>query len=115
MTKDRLAELTDLILEFRNERNWKQFHQPKDTFLSLVLEATELLELAQWKSKDEILASLKKDPEPFADELADVFYWVLLIAHDLDIDLEKSLKNKLKKNILKYPLDKYQGKSSISD
>src|SRR4051794_21088850 len=93
-----IKELTDVVLKFRDARDWKQFHNPKDVSLSLVLEAAELMEHFQWKSPEEMVAHIKKYKIEIGDELADVFYWVLLIAHDFNIDLPTALKNKIKKN-----------------
>ena len=103
-------DLTKRIIKFRDARDWKQFHNPKDVSLSLVLEATEVMEHFQWKSKEEIEAYIKTNKEDIADELADVFYWVLLMSHDLKIDILKSLEKKIKKNEDKYPVEKAKGK-----
>lgn len=104
-----LPALTLKVTEFRDERDWKQFHNPKDVAISLMLESAELLELFQWKDPEATLetASIRK-PE-LADELADVLYYVLLMAHDLDIDLSQALIAKLAKNAEKYPVDKARG------
>ena len=101
-----IDELQELVVKFRDDRNWKQFHNPKDLAISLSLEASELLEHFQWKNPDEIESHLFANKEDVSDELADVLYWVLLIANDLDIDLRSSLKNKIVKNDKKYPIDK---------
>jgi dCTP diphosphatase len=104
-----LAELEERVLAFREARDWEQFHNPKDMAISLVLEATELLEHFQWKNNEEALAHTVTGKEDISDELADVFYWVLLIAHDLHIDITQATLNKLKKNALKYPISKSKG------
>lgn len=101
-----LLRLQQRILKFRDDRNWEQFHNPKDTAISLVLEATEFLEHFQWKTKEEFEKHYKAKHDDVADELIDVLYWVLLIAHDLDIDIEKEFNRKIKKNEAKYPLEK---------
>lgn len=106
-----LKELTDKIVAFRDERNWKQFHNPKDMALSLALEAAEVMEHFQWKSEDDIknyLAS-EKGFEGVSDELADVLYWVLLMAHDLGIDIKQAFEKKIIKTGEKYPVDKANG------
>ena len=105
-----IAKLQELIVKFRDERDWKQFHNPKDTAISLVLEASELLEHFQWKNQDEIKAHIAQHKEEIADELADVLYWVLLIAYDLDVNLIEAETKKMKKNAAKYPPDKAKGK-----
>lgn len=105
-----LLKLQKLVVDFRDERDWAQFHNPKDTAISLVLEATELLEHFQWKNDGEIADHLKNKGEDVAEELADVLYWVLLIANDLGINLSSALDLKMVKNRAKYPVDKAKGK-----
>ena len=105
-----IKQLTEKIKKFRDERNWKQFHNPKDVALSLVLEATEELEHFQWKNHQEIEEHLKSNKEAVGEELADVLYWVLLMSHDLGIDIKKMLEKKIKKNQEKYPVKKSKGK-----
>ena len=99
-----IKKLTGVILKFRDARNWKQFHNPKNVALSLVLEAAEVMEHFQWKNSDELTAHIEKNRGQIAEELADVLYWVLLMSNDLKIDISRSLKSKLKKNTLKYPV-----------
>jgi dCTP diphosphatase len=109
MTDDRLSTLTRQLLQFRDERDWKQFHNAKDQALSLVLEAAELLELHQWKNGEELTVHLKSQREAVGDELADVLGWVLLIAADQEIDLADAFAKKLAKNHLKYPAEQVRG------
>jgi len=104
-----IEELQRLITEFRDARDWKQFHNAKDMAISLVLEASEFLEHYQWKSDSEVEEHTTKNKEAVADELADVLYWVLLLANDLDIDLSMHLKAKMKKNEAKYPINATKG------
>ncbi len=78
-----IKKLTDLILAFREERDWKQFHNPKDCAISLSLEASEVLEHFQWKTPEEIKTYIETHRDDIGEELADVFYWVLLMSHDL--------------------------------
>lgn len=105
-----IKQLTERVLAFRDERDWKQFHNTKDLALSLVLESTEVLEIFQWKQdKDAINAVAQERKEDLADELADVFCYTLLMANDLGIDLGEALKAKIEKNIAKYPVDKAKG------
>lgn len=104
-----IKSLTKRIIDFRDARDWKQFHNPKDVALSLVLEAGEVMEHFQWKNDKEIKEHLKKEKGEVAEELADVLYWVLLLSHDLDIDILKALKIKLEKNEKKYPVEKAKG------
>ncbi len=105
-----IEELTKRIIEFRDARDWKQFHNPKDVALSLMLEAGELAEHFQWKNEAEIKEYLQEHKPEVADELADVLYWVLLLSHDLDVDLKEALNKKLAKNEVKYPVEKAKGK-----
>jgi len=105
-----IEDLTKKIVEFRDARDWKQFHNPKDLALSLVLESAEVLEHFQWKSKEEIDKYIVENKNDIGEELADVFYWVLLISHDLNIDIVKAFEKKLKKNEEKYPIEKARGK-----
>lgn len=106
-----IERLTRLAIRFRDERDWKQFHNAKDMILSLNLEAAELLELVQWKREDELDAHLKARGEDLADELSDVLYWVLTIAHDRGVDLRKAFPRKIKKNEAKYPVHKARGQA----
>lgn len=109
MKKD-LNDSIKQILAFRKARNWKQFHNAKDLAISLSLEASEVLEHFQWKSKEEIEEYIKSHKEHIGEELADVFYWVLLMSHDLKIDIIDALDKKMIKNAEKYPIKKAKGK-----
>ncbi|QQD84128.1 MULTISPECIES: nucleotide pyrophosphohydrolase [Jeotgalicoccus] len=95
-----MKDLTDKINVFRDERSWRQYHNPKDLALSLSLEASELLENFQWISAEE---GAEKNRENIKDELADVFIYGLMMADDLDIDMNEAIIEKLKKNAVKYP------------
>jgi NTP pyrophosphatase (non-canonical NTP hydrolase) len=76
---DIVSELTKKIVDFRDARDWKQFHNPKDLALSLSLEASEVLEHFQWKNGEEFEKYCKTHKDDIGEELADVFYWVLLM------------------------------------
>ncbi len=108
-TDDRLSTMARLLLQFRDERDWKQFHNPKDQALSLMLESAELLELMQWKNGEELDRHLVEKREALEDELADVLGWVMLIAADRGIDLAAAFHRKLAKNHAKYPADQVRG------
>jgi NTP pyrophosphatase (non-canonical NTP hydrolase) len=110
-----LTNLQSQIIAFRDARDWQQFHNPKDMAISLCLEAAELLEHFQWKNPEEIKAHLKANKTDVEDELIDVLYWVLLMAHDLDIDIEQAFANKLAKNEQKYPVEKAKSKHQKYD
>lgn len=96
-------------MTFRDERDWKQFHNPKDIAVSICLEAAELLELTQWKNGPELVESLKSKRAEVSDELSDLLYWVLLLAHEHGIDLAKAFEDKMQKNEAKYPISKSKG------
>ncbi len=104
-----INELTQIIANFRNARDWKQFHNPKDMALSLMLEAAEVAEHFQWKNEAEMAAYIETNRGDIAEELADVFYWTLLMAHDFKIDLPASFLKKMEQNENKYPLEKARG------
>jgi len=106
---DEIKKLTDRVLHFRDARNWKQFHKPKDLAISLSLEAGEVLEHFQWKSESEIEKYVKTNKDEIADELSDVLNYLLLIAHNLDIDLADAQEKKIKKNEKKYLVEKAMG------
>jgi NTP pyrophosphatase (non-canonical NTP hydrolase) len=107
--QDKIGSLQRRIIDFRNKRDWKQFHNPKDIALSLVLEATEVLEHFQWKNDKEVQEHVIKHKADIGEELADVLYWVLLMSHDLDINIADALERKIDKNEQKYPVDKAKG------
>ncbi len=105
-----INSLIKRILKFRDERDWKQFHNPKDVAISLVLEASEVMEHFQWKSEKEIAEYVSTNKSEIGEELADVLYWVLLMSHDLNIDVLEALDKKITKNESKYPIEKAKGK-----
>lgn len=98
------------VLEFRRSRNWKQFHKPKELAAALTVEASELLEIFQWKSHKEVAQLIKsKSRDRVSDEIADVAIILSYLCHDLGIDLDAAVISKLKKNEAKYPVDKAYG------
>lgn len=106
---DIISKLTKRIVDFRDARDWKQFHNPKDLALSLCLESAEVLEHFQWKNGTELEEYVKTHKEHIGEELADVLYWILLMSHDLDINIVKALNNKMGKNEEKYLVEKSKG------
>jgi NTP pyrophosphatase (non-canonical NTP hydrolase) len=108
---DKLERLAELVLKFRAERDWEQFHTPKELAISLVVESAELLELMQWKQGEELRKSVQNKHQEIADEVADCFHSLLLLAHDLKIDLAEALESKLKKAAGKYPVEKVKGRA----
>nr|WP_320166810.1 nucleotide pyrophosphohydrolase [uncultured Methylophaga sp.] len=109
-------ELFKQLIEFRRERDWEQFHNPKDIAISLSIEASELLEWFQWKSAEEVQQRLASDKrEDLEDEIADVAVYLAYLCHDLDIDLNQVIKCKMQKNAAKYPRDKVKGRNDKYD
>ncbi len=108
-----LPALIAKIREFRDARNWAQFHSLRNLIVSLNLEASELLELTQWKSDAEMadLTGSSVAREALRDECADVLIYLLLIAEQAGIDLEDAAHSKLAKNAAKYPVDTSYGSS----
>ena len=109
--------LTAAICEFRDARDWRQFHSLRNLITSLNLEAAELLELTQWKSDAEVEA-LPDDPaalESLRDECADILLYLLLIADKAGIDLAAAARAKLVKNALRYPVDMAYGSRAKYD
>ncbi|WP_394531820.1 nucleotide pyrophosphohydrolase [Priestia aryabhattai] len=104
-----IRELTEKVIQFRDDRNWQQFHNPKDLALSLSLEASELLENFQWKNSEDAIAA---NNEKMKEELADVLMYAMLFAYETGINIEQAVEEKLQKNILKYPVDKAYGVST---
>ena len=99
-------ETIDQVLKFREERNWKQFHNPKDLAISISLEAAELLEIFQWSAGD-VRGEEKKDK--MREELADVLNYCILMADTCGFDLDEIILEKVKKNAEKYPVEKAYG------
>lgn len=96
------------IIQFRDQRNWKQFHNPKDLAISLSIEASELLEVFQWSGTDLIC---KEKSDAIKDELADVLIYSLLLADAYNLDIDDLINDKLKKNEMKYPVEQAYGSS----
>ncbi len=96
-------ETIDNCLSFVEERNWRQFHNPKDLAISLSLEASELLELFQWNTSEE---AVEKNREKMKDELADVIVYAVDFASVMGFDLNEIINEKMEKNRAKYPVEK---------
>ncbi len=108
-----LGQLQESVLKFRDEREWKQFHNPKDMAVSLCMEAAEVLELMQWKNGEELVGHLAKKKEELGDELADVMHAVLLLAADNGTLIwARAFMRKMEKNVAKYPVEKARGKAT---
>ncbi|HLD26386.1 MAG TPA: nucleotide pyrophosphohydrolase [Patescibacteria group bacterium] len=105
-----MQKLTQQIIQFRDKRNWRQFYTPKDMALALVAEVGELIEHFKWHKEKETVRYIAKHKKEIGEEIADVFYWILLISLELDIDIEKAFDEKMKKNNKKYPAKEYKNK-----
>lgn len=102
-------ETVNEVLKFRDDRDWKQFHDPKDLAIPISLEASELLEIFQW-SRDDVYCLDKIDK--IKEELADVVNYCILMADACNLDLDKIITDKIKLNAAKYPVDKAKGTST---
>ncbi len=102
-------ELLDLLVRFRDERDWGQFHDSKNLALALSIEAAELNELFLWKKDDE---AEKVDQERLREELADVFAYAIMLAGRHGLDISEIVKDKIAKNAKKYPVEKSKGTSA---
>lgn len=106
------ASLLEQLIAFRKERDWEQFHTPKDIAISLSIEAAELLEWFQWRSDDEVKQMLETGKrEHLEDEIADVAVYLSYLCHDLGIDLNQAVNKKMAKNAAKYPKDRVKGRA----
>src|SRR3989338_5041659 len=106
-----LEKLIERVTKFRDARDWKQFHNPKDSAIALTSEAVEVLEHFLWKSPQEVEKHVKTHKGDISDELADVLYWIFLMAHDLGVDIPEAFERKMQENEKKYPVEKAKGKN----
>lgn len=106
-------QLLDELIAFRKQRDWEQFHSPKELAISLSIEAAELLEWFQWRSEAEIKQQLGSDKRvDLEDEIADVAIYLSYLCHDLGLDLNQVVEAKLHKNAQKYPIEKVKGRNN---
>jgi len=98
-----MDKIRQTIINFRDERNWKPYHNEKDLAISISLEANELLENFQWKTSEE---AVRDSEQNIKEEMADILIYLVQLADKLDIDLEEEVLEKMKKNALKYPVQK---------
>jgi len=112
-----VAELRDVVRQFVDERDWHQFHSPKNLSMSLAIEVAELMEHFQWITTDEAwqVGRVEDKRQPIREELADVLCYVLALANELGIDLSSALADKMVKNARKYPADEYRGRYGPED
>jgi NTP pyrophosphatase (non-canonical NTP hydrolase) len=111
MAEQTIERLTKRVLRHRDERQWAQFHTPKELAISLCVESAELLSLMQWKNAAQLREVVREKRAMIQDELADVLHSVLLLASDLKLDLGEALEQKLAKDAIKYPADKARGRN----
>ncbi|HIC88553.1 MAG TPA: nucleotide pyrophosphohydrolase [Anaerolineae bacterium] len=106
-----VAELRDAVRRFVNERNWAQFHNPKDLSISIAIEAAELLEEFQWLNAEEVatLVANSEERARVAAELADVLIYCLSLSNAMELDVSRIVLSKLEANARKYPAEQYQG------
>ena len=105
-------ETINKILKFRDDRDWKQFHNPKDLAISISLEAAELLEVFQWSGAD---VSNEGKQDKIKEELADVVNYCVLMADACELDLDEIIQEKIKINERKYPVEKAKGRREKYD
>jgi len=110
-------DLTQRLVNFRDQRSWKQFHSVKELILSLNLEAGELLELTQWQNGEQFDETIgdQEVKSRLEEECADVLAYLLLIAERVKFDIVQAAHNKIDKNEMKYPVEKSRGKSTKYD
>jgi len=114
VTRDRktsIYQLSQLIQDFVDERDWRKYHNPKDLAISIAIEAAELMELFQWVSERKVEKVLE-DAERFTrleEELADIIILCFNLANVLDVDVAKAVTKKVEKNRAKYPVDLVNG------
>lgn len=109
---DSLSELKQKLQQFVDERDWAQFHSPKNLAMAMIVEAAELVEHFQWNTEAESLVLSDEKREQVGHELADTFVYLLRIATVLDIDLIEVANKKIALNALKYPVEKARGKNN---
>jgi NTP pyrophosphatase (non-canonical NTP hydrolase) len=112
-----VAELRQLVANFVAERDWSQFHSPKNVSMALAIEAAELMEHFQWLTIEDS-RNLRDDPQKLAEvgeELADVVGYSFALANELGLDLATAIRNKMIKNAQKYPADEYRGRYRRED
>lgn len=113
MNKTTIEELTELVKKFCEERDWDQFHNPKDLAIGISTEANELLDIFRFQREEDIKDIFEDDQRRMhvEEEIADVFFFVLRFAQMNQIDLESALKSKMIKNGKKYSVEKSKGKN----
>jgi NTP pyrophosphatase (non-canonical NTP hydrolase) len=117
-SKTKIEDIKKRAISFRDERNWRQYHDPKNLAMALSIEAAELQELFLWKSHGEIRRFLvsKKGSERIREELADIFIYLLYLSDSVEVDLSDAVMEKMEINRTRYPLDKsYNSNKKYTD
>ena len=109
---NQIEALTEFLIRFRDERNWAQFHNSKDLAIALAIEAAELNEVFLWKKDSEVEEVERQDRQRIADELADILVYALMCAHRNGFDVEQIIRDKMRKNGEKYPVEKARGRAT---
>ncbi len=112
-----MDELVKAVLAFRDERDWKQFHNPKDLAISITLEAAELLEHFQWKNSDEaeVFLATEENRRSLGEEMADILILLVSLADAVGVDLLQAARIKLRENAAKYPVERAKGSAKKYD
>ncbi|MGD1010203.1 MAG: nucleotide pyrophosphohydrolase [Candidatus Aminicenantales bacterium] len=105
-----IPQIIKHIKKFRDDRDWMQFHDPKNMAISVIIEAAELLEHFQWKTRDEVEQYVLENGEEIQSEIADIALYLFEMADNLNIDLLEAMDSKLRKNAERYPIAKAKGK-----
>jgi dCTP diphosphatase len=106
-------QLLEALLAFRREREWESFHSPRNLAISLSLEAAELLENFQWaREEDDVEEAVQERNDRISEEVADLAIYLTYLCHDLGIDLDRAIREKLAVNAARYPLEKSRGRST---
>jgi len=104
-----LKSITEKIIQFRDARQWVQYHDPKNLSLALGIEAAELQEIFLWKTSEESKNLSQKDISRVSDEIADIFIYLTYLCYEFKIDLFDTTLKKIEKNAIKYPIEKSKG------
>lgn len=107
--KTTLSELKEVVKKFCEERDWDQYHNPKDLAIGIITESSELLEHFRFKSIKEVEEVIRQKKEEISEELADILFFILRLAQRYDIDISTEFHKKIKNNTKKYPIEKSKG------
>ena len=114
-TNTSIADIKSIVREFVDQRDWQQFHSPKNLSMALAIEASELMEHFQWISMEDSRQVDADQLQKIGDEIADVFCYTIAMANSLDLDLASIFERKMERNRQKYPAAEYQGRFGPED